>query len=92
MIPVPCSGIFERVDGEEAARAVTEITELMITARLHDYVAAWPEGSSYLGFLFSKAETPQAAEQALRDAHAKLRFTLSPRLPVQHPAQSSAAS
>ena len=92
MIPVPCSGIFERVDGEEAARAVTEITELMITARLHDYVAAWPEGSSYLGFLFSKAETPQAAEQALRDAHAKLRFTLSPRLPVQHPTQSSAAS
>jgi hypothetical protein len=89
MIPVPTSGIFERIDGEEAARAIPGITELLITARLHDYVTAWPEGSSYLGFLFSKAETPGEVEQALRKAHAELRFTLTPRLPVQHPARTS---
>jgi hypothetical protein len=60
---------------------------LLVTARLHDYIEAWPEGASYLGFLFAKAETPHEVEQALRAAHANLRFTLTSRLPVQHPAQ-----
>jgi ATP-grasp domain/L-amino acid ligase C-terminal domain 2 len=86
MIPVPGSGILENVQGEEAARASSRITELLITARLHDFIEAWPEGASYLGFLFAAAETPGEVEQALRDAHAKLRFTMTPRLPVQHPA------
>jgi hypothetical protein len=86
MIPVPSSGILESVQGEEAALASSRITELLITARLHDYIEAWPEGASYLGFLFAAAGTPGEVEQALREAHAKLRFTLTPRLPVQHPA------
>ena len=85
MIPVPSSGVLEKVEGEEAARATPGISELVITARLHDYIEAWPEGSSYLGFLFAKSETPEDAEQALRAAHAKLRFTMAERLPVQHP-------
>ena len=46
MIPVPHSGILEKVEGEEEARAIDEITSLEITARLHDFIAAWPEGSS----------------------------------------------
>jgi ATP-grasp domain/L-amino acid ligase C-terminal domain 2 len=87
MIPVPSSGILEGIQGEEAARETPGITELLITARLHDYIEAWPDGASYLGFLFATAETPREVEQALRAAHAKLRFTLTPRLPVQHPAQ-----
>ena len=91
MIPVPSSGILERVEGEETARAITGITELIITARLHDYIEAWPEGSSYLGFLFAKRQTPEDVEKALRCAHAELRFTLTPRLPVRHPIDSSAA-
>lgn len=85
MIPVPRSGVLERIEGQDAARLVPGITGLEITARLHDYIAAWPEGSSYLGFLFASAETPDAAEDAIRSAHGKLRFTLSPRLPVEHP-------
>jgi ATP-grasp domain/L-amino acid ligase C-terminal domain 2 len=92
MIPVPSSGILERVEGEEAARATTGIDELLITARLHDYVEAWPEGSSYLGFLFARAESPAEVEQMLRRAHAELRFTLTPRLPVQHPALQKTAN
>jgi hypothetical protein len=91
MIPVPSSGILERVEGEETARAIPGITELIITARLHDYIEAWPEGSSYLGFLFAKAETPEGVEKALRCAHAELRFTLTPRLPVRHPIDASAS-
>jgi hypothetical protein len=73
------------VDGEEQARGVPGITEVQITARFHDYIAAWPEGSSYLGFLFARAETPEEAEDALRAAHAKLQFTIAPRLAVEHP-------
>jgi predicted ATP-grasp superfamily ATP-dependent carboligase len=86
MIPVPRSGVLEAVEGEEDARGVAGISELQITARLHDYIAAWPEGSSYLGFLFARAETPAVVETALRLAHSKLRFTIAPRLPVEHPA------
>jgi len=85
MIPVPSNGILERVEGEEAARNIPGITNVEITARLHDYIAAWPEGSSYLGFLFARADDPAMVEAALREAHARLKFTLTPRLPVEHP-------
>jgi hypothetical protein len=86
MIPVPKSGILEGVSGEEAARSIPGITELSITARLHDAIAAWPEGSSYLGFLFARGGTPEKVELALREAHEKLSFTITPVLPVEHPA------
>lgn len=85
MIPVPKSGILENVEGQEVARAVRGITSLEITARLHDYVAAWPEGSSYLGFLIARGSAPEEVEAAIREAHSRLRFRLTPRLPVEHP-------
>jgi hypothetical protein len=86
MIPVPKSGILEAVLGEDEARSIPGITELAITARLHDAIAAWPEGSSYLGFLFARGETPEEVEQALRQAHEKLSFKITAGLPVEHPA------
>jgi hypothetical protein len=86
MIPVPKSGVLESVIGEDAARTVPGISGLFITARLRDFIAAWPEGSSYLGFLFARANDPEEVEQAIRNAHEKLAFTISPRLPVEHPA------
>jgi hypothetical protein len=58
---------------------------LEITARLHDYIATWPEGASYLGFLFARAATAAEVEGALRAAHAELRFTIRERLAVEHP-------
>jgi predicted ATP-grasp superfamily ATP-dependent carboligase len=85
MIPVLKSGILEKVEGEDAARSVPGITALEITARLHDYIAAWPEGSSYLGFLFATGNSAAEVEEAIRKAHAKLYFELRPRLPVEHP-------
>jgi len=85
MIPVPKCGILEKVEGEDAARSVPGITALEITARLRDYIAAWPEGSSYLGFLFAAANVPAEVEEALRTAHARLHFELTPRLLVEHP-------
>jgi len=92
MIPVPRSGIFERVEGIEAAESVPGVTEIQITARLHDYVAAWPEGSSYLGFIFARADSAAEVEKALREAHARLQFRLSPRLAVEHPATGKIAT
>ncbi|MGB8473109.1 MAG: ATP-grasp domain-containing protein [Candidatus Acidiferrum sp.] len=86
MIPVPKSGMLEKVEGEVAARRVPGITALEITARLHDFIAAWPEGSSYLGFLFASAKTPDEVEEAIRTAHANLHFELRASLPVGHPA------
>jgi biotin carboxylase len=85
MIPVPKSGVLERVVGEEEARATPGIEDIQITARLHDFIAAWPEGSSYPGFIFSRGESPAEAEAALRLAHSHLKFEIAERLPVEHP-------
>src|SRR5579872_5801165 len=70
MIPVPKSGVLELVDGADAARGVAGITDLEITARVKDFIAGWPEGSSYLGFLFARGDGAEAVERSLRDAHA----------------------
>ena len=86
MIPVPRSGIFDGFQGIEAAESVAGVTEIQITARLHDYVAAWPEGSSYLGFIFARAYSAEETETALREAHRRMNFRFSSRLPVEHPA------
>jgi biotin carboxylase len=85
MIPVPASGILEKVDGITQAQLVPNVSDVQISARVHDQILAWPEGSSYLGFIFAKAESPAAAEQALREAHSKLHFQIRPTLPVEHP-------
>jgi hypothetical protein len=85
MIPIPRSGILEGVQGADDAERVPGVTEIRITARLHDYIAAWPEGSSYLGFIFARAASPVEVETALHAAHQKLHFEFSPRLPVEHP-------
>jgi hypothetical protein len=85
MIPIPRSGVLEKIEGAEDARRVPGVTELEITARWRDYIAAWPEGSSYLGFLFARGETSAVVENALREGHARLNFRLTPRLPVEHP-------
>ncbi len=56
-----------------------------MTAREHDTIAAWPDGASYLGFIFARAEKPDQVESALRAAHTILNFKISPLLPVGHP-------
>jgi biotin carboxylase len=86
MVPVPESGVYEGVEGLEEAAGTPSVTAVEITARLHDHVTAWPEGSSYLGFIFARASRPELVEAALRAAHAKLRFRFVERLPAAHPA------
>jgi biotin carboxylase len=85
MIPVPKSGVLERMEGEEQARATAGIEDVQITARVHDFIAAWPDGSSYLGFIFARGKSPQEVESALRQAHGQLKFEITERLPVANP-------
>jgi len=77
MLPIPRAGIFERMDGLDDARAVPGIVEATITMRPRQELVPLPEGSRYLGFLFSRAETPAEAESALREAHRKLRVIMA---------------
>jgi biotin carboxylase len=92
MIPVPQSGVLEQVEGLQEALAITGICEIQITARVHDFIAAWPEGASYLGFIFARGRTAEFVEAALREAHGALRFKIAPRLPVAHPVTGQTGS
>jgi biotin carboxylase len=80
MIPIPVSGILQSVDGVSAAREVPHITGVEITARPGQLVAPPPEGAGYLGFIFSRAATPQQAETAVRAAYAALTVRIQPLL------------
>ncbi len=72
MLPVPQSGRLLALEGQEAARAVSGITDLTITIALGEAVQALPEGDRYLGFLFAEGDTPEGVEATLRQAFAKL--------------------
>jgi biotin carboxylase len=76
MIPIPRGGVLEAVDGLEAARATTGIADVTIAAHRGQEIVPLPEGSRYLGFIFSRAATPAEAEARLRCAHARLRFDI----------------
>ena len=82
MIPVPHAGIFQRVEGVEEASRTPGVEEIIITARPNQKLTPLPRGTSYPGFIFARGSSPELAEQALRDAHQKLRFVLGPALPV----------
>jgi biotin carboxylase len=76
MIPIPAKGVYEAVEGLDDARTVAGIEEITISARPGQTLVPLPEGSRYLGFIFSRAETPDAAEASVREAHRRLRFRI----------------
>ncbi len=82
MLPIPSAGVLKAVDGEAAARAVPGIDDVVISTTIGTELVPLPEGSSYLGFLFARGATPEAVEQALRTAHAQLRFTITKALAI----------
>ncbi|MBM3809578.1 MAG: ATP-grasp domain-containing protein [Acidimicrobiia bacterium] len=83
MIPIPRSGVYRRVEGLVEAGRVPHVQDIEITARPDQQMLALPEGSSYLGFIFARAESPDQAERAVRAAHARLTFTIDPLLEVE---------
>lgn len=78
MIPVPKAGILGEVRGKTAAHRVDGIVEVNITIPIGGEVVPLPEGARYLGFIFARAETPEAVEEALREAHQRLEFIILP--------------
>lgn len=78
MIPVPGAGILEDFTGVEAARQVPGVDDVVITAHRGETLVPWPESSRYPGFIFARAETPELAERAVREAHGRLHFVLRP--------------
>lgn len=76
MIPIPKAGILKEIKGLELARQVPGIVDIIISAPLSQKVAPPPEGSSYLGFIFSHAKIAEQAERALRKAHQMLQFII----------------
>jgi biotin carboxylase len=77
MIPIPKGGRLERVSGLDDARRVDDVEDVVVSARPGQILVPLPEGSRYLGFLFSRATTAERAEAALREAHAKLTFEIA---------------
>jgi biotin carboxylase len=82
MIPIPHRGTFKSVEGVREASDVAYVTDVRMTAKPDALLVPLPEGRSYLGFIFARAHTPAAAEQAVRAAHAKLRFRIDRPIPV----------
>lgn len=76
MIPIPGAGLLKAVHGVEEAEAVPGVSEIEITAPLNNMLKPLPEGESYLGFIFARADTPEEVEAALREAHGGLRFDI----------------
>jgi biotin carboxylase len=76
MIPIPRAGVLEKVEGQNAAAAVPLVDDVTISAHVGETLVPLPEGHRYLGFIFARGADPAAVERALRDAHARLTFTL----------------
>lgn len=76
MIPIEKTGTLKEVSGIEKARAVRHIERVSITIPPGQEVIRLPEGESYLGFILSRADTPEQAELALRQAHAELKILI----------------
>jgi biotin carboxylase len=77
MIPIPRAGRLQAVHGQESAQSVAGVEDVTLTAHVGQELVPLPEGWQYLGFIFARAETPEAVEAALRDAHARLKFDIA---------------
>jgi biotin carboxylase len=82
MLPIPSRGILHGVAGLEAARAVSGVEDVVVTAPEGREVVPLPEGDAYLGFLFARGESPDAVEGSLREAHRRLSFDIRAPLPT----------
>jgi biotin carboxylase len=80
MIPIPRRGILRRVEGIAHAREVPDVEDIRITAKDDQLLVPLPEGASYLGFIFARSAQSQHVDRALREAHARLNFTIEPEI------------
>ncbi|HEV2810052.1 MAG TPA: ATP-grasp domain-containing protein [Acidimicrobiales bacterium] len=77
MVPIPRSGVLQRVGGVDAARAVPGVEGVELTVARGRRVVALPEGDRYLGFIFARRATPEDVEASLRAAHVCLEVEIA---------------
>jgi biotin carboxylase len=82
MIPIPRAGMYRRTERVDAARATPGVVDVVITAKPDQRLEPLPEGASYLGFIFARAEKASEAVTALRSAHATLQFVIDAPVPM----------
>ena len=82
MIPIPQNGIYKGVTGVNAASQIAGVEAVVITAVIGQNLLKLPEGASYLGFIFARAQHAAAAEAAVRAAHHCLKFEVRNALPI----------
>jgi hypothetical protein len=58
------------------AEAIRGIDTVNISIPVGQPVIPLPRATQYLGFIFAHAESPEAVEVALRQAHARLEFDI----------------
>jgi biotin carboxylase len=78
MLPTSLAGVLLGVKGQETARAVRGIEDVVISIHPGGEVVPLPEGHRYLGFIFAQADTPCDVVAALRDAHGRLEIEIEP--------------
>ncbi|MBM3739933.1 MAG: ATP-grasp domain-containing protein [Acidobacteria bacterium] len=81
MIPIPREGIYRGCSGIEAAATHAEV---FITAKEGQHFLPLPEGHSYLGFLFARAENSSEVEHQLRTANSLLQFDFAAALQIMN--------
>ncbi len=85
MIPIPHAGVYQGVAGVEQASARPHVEGVTVTAVANQPLVPLPEGASYLGFIFARADGPDEVVEALRRAHGDLRFQIGRELPLTKP-------
>jgi biotin carboxylase len=78
MIPIEHGGILRRVEGIIAAGKVANIQKVDIIIRDGNELIPLPEGNQYPGYIFARGSTSSEVVDALREAHAQLKFVVAP--------------
>jgi biotin carboxylase len=82
MVPIPEEGVYRGVTGVDDAMHIPNVTDVRITAKIDQVLTPLPEGATYLGFIFAKANTAEEVERAVREAHARLHFQIERSVPM----------
>jgi biotin carboxylase len=83
MLTVPRAGRLRAVHGVAEARALTHVEDVVITARPGESLTPLPEGASYPGFVFARADDAAAVTAALRAAQGAIRFEIDSPIPMR---------
>jgi hypothetical protein len=70
------------VENIDAASQVPHVTGIHISAKPDQRLVPLPEGASYLGFIFARADAAGDVETALREAHVRLTFQIDVGVPM----------